>query len=47
MDLNFSAADLAFQAEVRGFLAANLNDRLREGAANTPSVFVEPDITRE
>ena len=47
MDLSFSAADLAFQGEVRGFLAANLNDRLREGAANTPSVFVEPDITRE
>ncbi len=47
MDLSYSADDLAFQAEVRAFLADNLNARLREGAANTPSVFVEPDITRE
>ena len=47
MDIDFSAEDRAFQAEVRAFLAEHLNDRLREGAANTPSVFVEPDITRE
>ncbi len=47
MDLRFSADDLAFRDEVRAFLAAKLNARLREGAANTPSVFVEPDITRE
>ena len=47
MDVNFSPEDLAFQAEVRNFLAEKLNPRLKEGAANTPSVFTEPDITRE
>ena len=47
MDMSFSAEDLAFRDEVRAFLAEKLNSRLREGAAATPSVFVEPDITRE
>lgn len=47
MDMSFTAADLAFQEEVRAFLAENLTPRLREGAANTPSVFTEPDISRE
>lgn len=47
MDVNFSPEDLAFQAQVRSFLAEKLNPRLKEGAANTPSVFTEPDITRE
>ena len=47
MDMDFALADLAFRDEVRGFLDAKLNARLREGAANTPSVFVEPDLTRE
>lgn len=47
MDMDFSAEDLAFREEVRVFLDAKLNARLREGAANTPSVFTEPDITRE
>ncbi|MEY4056664.1 MAG: hypothetical protein RL519_1999 [Pseudomonadota bacterium] len=47
MDMDFSAEDLAFREEVRAFLDAKLNARLREGAANTPSVFTEPDITRE
>jgi alkylation response protein AidB-like acyl-CoA dehydrogenase len=47
MDMNFSADDLAFQGEVRAFLSEKLNARLKEGAANTPSVFTEPDITRE
>ena len=47
MDMNFSPEDVAFRAEVRGFLAAKLGPRLREGAANTPSVFVEPDLTVE
>lgn len=47
MEMTFSAEDLAFQEEVRDFLKENLNARLREGAANTPSVFTEPDITRE
>ena len=47
MDISFSAADLAFQAEVRGFLAAELPQRLRDGMNGTPSVFVEPDIGLE
>ncbi len=47
MDMDFSPQDLAFREEVRAFLDAKLNARLREGAANTPSVFDEPDITRE
>lgn len=47
MDMDFAPADLAFRDEVRTFLETKLNARLREGAANTPSVFVEPDITRE
>ncbi len=47
MDMRFSAEDLAFRDEVRAFLDDKLNARLREGAANTPSVFVEPDLTRE
>lgn len=47
MDMNFTAADLAFQQEVRAFLDEKLSPRLREGAANTPSVFTEPDISRE
>ncbi len=45
--MNFTAKDLAFQGEVRAFLDDNLSPRLREGAANTPSVFTEPDISRE
>ncbi|KPF80554.1 acyl-CoA dehydrogenase family protein [Novosphingobium sp. AAP93] len=47
MDMDFSPEDLAFQKEVHAFLDDKLNARLREGAANTPSVFTEPDITRE
>lgn len=47
MDMNFTASDLAFQDEVREFLREKLSPRLREGAANTPSVFTEPDISRE
>jgi alkylation response protein AidB-like acyl-CoA dehydrogenase len=47
MDINFTAEDLAFRDEVRAFLDDKLNARLREGAANTPSVFTEPDISRE
>ena len=41
MDMRFSAEDLAFADEVRAFLDDKLNARLREGAANTPSVFTE------
>jgi alkylation response protein AidB-like acyl-CoA dehydrogenase len=44
MDMALSAADLAFAEEVRAFLAANLPDHIRDGAARTPGVFVEPDI---
>jgi len=47
MDMNFSAEDLDFREDVRAFLDDKLNSRLREGAFATPSVFVEPDITRE
>ncbi len=47
MDMDFSAADIAFQAEVRAFLAAELPQRLRDGMNGTPSVFVEPDIGLE
>lgn len=47
MDMDFTPAELAFRDEVRAFLDAKLSPRLREGAAGTPSVFVEPDITRE
>ncbi|WP_298192515.1 acyl-CoA dehydrogenase family protein [Novosphingobium sp.] len=47
MDMDFAPEDLAFQKEVRAFLDDKLNARLREGAAGTPSVFTEPDITRE
>lgn len=47
MDMNFSTDDIAFRDAVRDFLAEKLNARLREGAASTPSVFTEPDITRE
>jgi alkylation response protein AidB-like acyl-CoA dehydrogenase len=47
MDMTLTAKDLTFQAEVRAFLADKLSPRLREGAANTPSVFTEPDISRE
>lgn len=47
MDMHFSAADLAFQDEVRRFLAAELPQRLRDGMNGTPSVFVEPEIGLE
>ena len=44
MDLDLSPQDLAFRDEVRAFLAEHLTDAIRDGAAATPSVFVEPDI---
>ncbi len=47
MDMQFSPTDLAFRDEVRGFLAAELPQRLRDGMNGTPSVFVEPDIGLE
>src|SRR5688572_18313246 len=47
MDLDFTPAELAFRDEVRAFLRDNLPDRVRDGAARTPGVFVEPDIGLE
>ncbi len=47
MDMDFTPEELAFRDEVRAFLADNLPERLRDGAAKTPGVFVEPDIGLE
>lgn len=47
MDMEFSAEDIAFREEVRGFLKDNLPGHLRDGARRTPGVFVEPDIGME
>jgi alkylation response protein AidB-like acyl-CoA dehydrogenase len=47
MDLGLSPQDEAFRDEVRAFLADHLPERLREGARQTPGVFVEPDIGLE
>ncbi|MFN3371749.1 MAG: acyl-CoA dehydrogenase family protein [Sphingomonadaceae bacterium] len=47
MHMAFSPEELAFRDEVRAFLAENLPEHLREGARNSPSVFVEPDIGDE
>ena len=47
MDMALSPADEAFREEVRDFLVASLPDHIREGAARTPGVFVEPDIGLE
>lgn len=44
MDLDFSPQEHAFRDEVRTFIAEHLPERLRDGAAKTPGVFVEPDI---
>ncbi|HZU63660.1 MAG TPA: acyl-CoA dehydrogenase family protein [Novosphingobium sp.] len=46
MHIELSAQDLAFQAEVRAFLAAELGPDLRAGARATPTVFAEPDISQ-
>ncbi len=47
MHMGFTAEESAFRDEVRAFLAENLPEHVREGARNTPSVFVEPDIGDE
>lgn len=47
MDMDLSPDDRGFQQDVRGFLAANLSDRLRHAAALTPGVFADPEIARE
>lgn len=44
MDIDLSPEDAAFRDEVRAFLAAELPDAVRLGAAASPTVFVEPDI---
>ena len=44
MDMTLSPHDLDFQQEVRDFLQTHLTDRLRDAAALTPGVFVDPDI---
>lgn len=44
MDIDLSPADAAFREEVRDFLRDHLPAEVRDGAAATPSVFVEPDI---
>lgn len=44
MDIDLSPADLAFRDEVRAFLADNLPQSVKDGAAASPTVFVEPDI---
>ncbi len=47
MDLDFSPEELAFRDEVRVFLAESLTPRLRDGAAMSPGVFVEPEIGQD
>lgn len=44
MNLELTPQERSFRDEVRAFLATHLTDEIREGAAATPSVFVEPDI---
>ncbi|MCX7285394.1 MAG: acyl-CoA dehydrogenase family protein [Novosphingobium sp.] len=44
MDIDLSPEELAFRDEVRAFLAANLPSEIKDGAAASPTVFVEPDI---
>lgn len=47
MDMDLSAEAIDFQSEVRDFFAENLSERLRNAAALTPGVFVDPDIGNE
>jgi alkylation response protein AidB-like acyl-CoA dehydrogenase len=44
MDIDLSPEDTRFRDEVRAFLRDHLPEAVRNGAAATPSVFVEPDI---
>ena len=44
MDIALSPEDQAFREEVRSFLRSHLPQAVKEGAAATPSVFVEPDV---
>ena len=45
MDLSFSPAEQAFQAEVRDFIAAHLTEDIKRAWSLTPSFLAEPDIT--
>jgi alkylation response protein AidB-like acyl-CoA dehydrogenase len=47
MELNFSAADLRFRAEVRDFLNENLSAALKHAVKNTPGVFMQREVYRE
>ncbi|MEM9750934.1 MAG: acyl-CoA dehydrogenase family protein [Pseudomonadota bacterium] len=47
MNITLTNDDLDFRDEVRAFLAEALPQRLRDKAAATPSVFVEPDVSLE
>lgn len=47
MDIALSEEETRFRDEVREFLRENLADHIREGAAGSPTVFVEPDIGQE
>ena len=44
MDLDLSSEETAFRDDVRAFLAEHLPQCVREGAAASPTVFVEPDV---
>ena len=44
MDIDLTPEEQAFRDEVREFLASNLPEAVRAGAAASPTVFVEPDI---
>lgn len=44
MDIALSPEDQAFRDEVRAFLRDHLPQAVKDGAAATPSVFVEPDV---
>ncbi|RZA30584.1 MAG: acyl-CoA dehydrogenase [Proteobacteria bacterium] len=45
MNLELSAADEAFRADVRAFLAEHLTDALRTGQAGTSSMYPEPEVS--
>ncbi|BCW89660.1 Putative acyl-CoA dehydrogenase FadE17 [Alphaproteobacteria bacterium SO-S41] len=47
MDIALSAADAAFRDEVRDFLAAHLNERLRRAARLSTSVYADRESMRE
>jgi alkylation response protein AidB-like acyl-CoA dehydrogenase len=47
MDIAFSPGDAAFRDEVRRFLDARLNDRLREAGRLSTSVYADREIMRE